>query len=225
MYALLSGSHSMRCSGTGTVSQEFLQMHDQQARQIGFFSYHVKYSLDRAGYGYAAMNYKGSKQGQSVAVDVSTFGSHLCLWLKGQTDSSLVVELFSSPNSASKWTVLLYQSEWKHYCLPLDELSTVKKNPVDLTQLLHVFITDVDSTSKAVERAFSVALISFAKDDTTYSVFPATVQPFSVVQTDATTGNCMNVQGPVPMAEVPTPQVPVERYTKISEFDYTGSER
>ena len=49
--------------------------------------------------------------------------------------------------------------------------------------------------------------------------------PYSAVELDAATGNCISVMGPAPMtAEIPPPEVPAERYTKVAEYGYEGGD-
>lgn len=221
------GSHPnlFATDGTGAVLKESLDITDTKLRQIGFFSYNIQYELKPNGYGYSTINYRGERKDQPTTVDVSNFGSHVCLWLKGEPDSHLRVELFSDASAASKWTVLISHGDWQHYCLALADMSSSQANPVDLSRLMHVFVSDVSSPIMADQRSYSVALISFANDATTYSVFPATMDPYIAVETNKTTGNCVDVVGPAATSEVPPPQVPAERYTQISDYIYNGNDR
>ena len=120
-------------------------MNDSELRQIGFFSYSIAYKLNPGGYGMAMMKYGGDRKDRPTVVDVTSFGSHTCLWLKGREKSALDVQLFTNSSAASKWTVLIYTEDWQHYCLALTDLVSVKENPVDLTMLKHVYVTDLSS--------------------------------------------------------------------------------
>ena len=228
--------------GTGTVLQQQLSDTDPHAsmRVIGFNTYSVTYSLNANEYGYVTTNYQGRVTGSPVVKDVTSYGTHLCLWLKGQVGSNLVVSLFSAlidetvdgisfmqAAASSKWVVVIVtDNSWHHYCRSLSTLIPKDPtNPVDLTRVQHVMVSDEASPASIEQRSFSVALISFSNSSDTYSVFPATMDPYIAVELDSN-GNCVDVIGPPPMAaaDVPLDVLPPSDYTTILAYSYDGAD-
>ena len=215
--------------GTGTVVSEVLVPLIPEQRQIGFFSYTVTYNLNAVeSYGYISTNYLGAPVFAPVATDVSSFGSHVCVWIKAVGQPLLQILLTSDSNSGSGWTIPISESTWQHYCLALTDLQEMKGfvNPVDLTQLKHVNVADTSGSVVVAERTLSIALFSFANSSTTYSVFPATMDPYIAVSTNSD-GSCAHLVGPAPMlpSEIPPVNVPAVRYAIPSKYGYSGSDR
>jgi len=99
-------------------------------------------------------------------------------------------------------------------------------SPVDLARVQHVFVSDVSTPASDQQRTFGVALISFANSATTYSVFPATMDPYIAVEPDSQ-GECIDVIGPPVMAaaDVPPDSVPPSKYTTLLDYGYDGADK